>query len=92
MARMVPAAFRNALAMVYVPGVCEIAGAIGLLLPRTRMAAGLGLIVLLIAMFPANVKAARENVMAAGRRATALRRRAPIRFGLIARLWWASRY
>jgi uncharacterized membrane protein len=63
-----------------------------LLLPRTRAAAGLCLILLLIAMFPANVKAARENMMVAGRPATALWLRAPMQVGFIALLWWASRY
>jgi uncharacterized membrane protein len=92
MAPMVPAAFGNPMAMVYFTGACEIAGAIGLLLPRTRAAAGLCLILLLIAMFPANVKAARENMMVAGRPATALWLRAPMQVGFIALLWWASRY
>jgi uncharacterized membrane protein len=92
MARMVPALFGNAMAMVYFTGVCEIAGAIGLLLPRTRVAAGRCLILLLIAMFPANVKAARENMMVAGRPATALWLRGPMQLGFIALAWWASRY
>ena len=43
------------LAMVYLSGFFEIAGGVGLLIPRTRNAAALGLIALLIAVFPANV-------------------------------------
>jgi uncharacterized membrane protein len=39
-------------------GVAEIAGGLGLLVPRLRRAAGWGLIALLIAVFPANVHAA----------------------------------
>lgn len=42
--------------LVYVSGVAEIAGAIGLLLPSTRVLAAWCLIVLLVAVFPANVQ------------------------------------
>lgn len=40
---------------VYLSGIAEIAGGIGLLIPRLRRAAGIGLIALLIAVFPANI-------------------------------------
>ena len=43
-------------ALVMISGVFEIAGAIGLLLPATRVAAGWGLIALLLADFPANIQ------------------------------------
>ena len=36
MAAMVPKAFPNPMAMLYFTGVCELAGAVGLLLPQTR--------------------------------------------------------
>lgn len=42
-------------AAVALSGVAEIAGAVGLLLRATRVAAGWGLIVLLLAVFPANI-------------------------------------
>lgn len=38
-----------------ISGAAEIAGGIGVLIPRTRRAAGIGLILLLIAVFPANI-------------------------------------
>ena len=41
---------------VYLSGVCEIAGGLGLLMPSLRRAAGLGLIALLVAVFPANIQ------------------------------------
>ncbi len=44
------------LALIYLSGICEIAGGIGLLIARLRRAAGYGLIALLIAVFPANVQ------------------------------------
>jgi uncharacterized membrane protein len=42
-------------AMVRVSGAFEILGGLGLLLPATRRAAAWGLVVLLIAVFPANL-------------------------------------
>ena len=42
-------------AMVLISGVCELLGAIGILIPRTRRAAGIGLFLLTIAVTPANV-------------------------------------
>ncbi len=53
--RIVPPWIPNAHFVVAVSGVAEALGAIGLLLTRTRRAAGFGLIALLIAVFPANV-------------------------------------
>lgn len=44
------------LELVYLSGVLEIAGGVGLLIPRTRRAAGIGLILLLIAVWPANLQ------------------------------------
>ena len=42
-------------AVNFISGATEIAGGIGLLISRTRNAAALGLILLLIAIFPANI-------------------------------------
>ena len=42
--------------MVYFTGMAEIAGGLGLLAKQTRRAAGTGLILLLIAVFPANIR------------------------------------
>ncbi|MCP4871403.1 MAG: DoxX family membrane protein [Proteobacteria bacterium] len=41
--------------LVAISGVFEVLGGVGLLIPRTRVAAGWGLIALLIAVYPANV-------------------------------------
>ena len=43
------------LGLVYLSGVFEVAGGIGLLVPRVRVAAAWGLIALYVAVFPANV-------------------------------------
>jgi uncharacterized membrane protein len=45
--------------LVTVTGVLELLGALGLLLPVTRVAAAVCLLVLMLAMFPANVYASR---------------------------------
>jgi len=41
-----------------ISGAAEIAGGIGILIPRTRKAAAIGLILLMIAIFPANIHVA----------------------------------
>jgi uncharacterized membrane protein len=45
--------------LVTITGVLELLGAVGLLVPATRVAAGVCLLVLMLAMFPANVYASR---------------------------------
>lgn len=55
-----PALQHDAKRVVEVSGVAEIAGGIAVLPPRTRSAAGFGLIALLAAVFPANLYMARE--------------------------------
>src|SRR5438876_193162 len=47
--------------MVTFTGLCEIAGAVGLLIPATRPLAAVALIVFLLAVLPANVHAARAG-------------------------------
>lgn len=61
MAAMIPPAYKqrvSAKVLVRFTGLCEIAGGIGLLVPQVRFAAGIALIVFLIAVFPANAFAA----------------------------------
>jgi uncharacterized membrane protein len=43
------------LALVLISGAAEMAGGLGLLVPQIRRAAGLGLILLLVVIFPANI-------------------------------------
>jgi uncharacterized membrane protein len=70
--QMVPPGFPNPELLVTISGVAEIAGAIGLLIPRVAPFAAAGLTLLLIAVFPANVHAARAGVTLAGNPATPL--------------------
>jgi uncharacterized membrane protein len=86
--RMVPASLPAPGLLVSVTGVLELFGAIGLMVPRAMPAAAHGLIALPVAMFPANVHAAREGLMIAGRRAAPLVWRLPLQLFWIAALWW----
>jgi len=64
--RMVPPSFPDPGLLVTISGIAEIAGAIGLCIPRVaRFAAG-GLVLLLLAVFPANVHAAQAGLSLAG--------------------------
>ncbi len=53
--RIMPPALPAPLALVYVSGFFEVVGALGLLYGPTRWWAALGLVLLLAAVFPANV-------------------------------------
>jgi uncharacterized membrane protein len=72
---MVPASFPRPDLLVTTTGVMEILGAIGLMLPRAAPYAALGLAVMLVAVFPANIRAAREHLTIAGRPVEPLLRR-----------------
>jgi uncharacterized membrane protein len=62
MLQMIPEFLPLRLEAVYVSGVAELAGAIGLLIPRLRRLAGLGLAAMLVVVFPANVNVAVNNL------------------------------
>jgi uncharacterized membrane protein len=53
--KLVEAFLPYPLAMIYISGAAELAGGLGLMIPATRRAAAWGLILLLLAIFPANV-------------------------------------
>lgn len=52
---IVPPYLPAPLVLVYLSGLAEIAGGVGLLIPRLRWRAGIGLLLLLAAVFPANL-------------------------------------
>jgi len=54
------------LALVYLSGVAEIVLGVGVLIPATRVVAAWGIILLLIAVFPANIHIALYNVPLGG--------------------------
>ena len=57
-ARIVPPWLPARALLVQISGVFEILGGIGMLLPKTRRFSGVGLIALLVAVFPANLQMA----------------------------------
>jgi uncharacterized membrane protein len=69
---MVPRAFPHPDLTVSATGVFEILGAAGLLIPVIAPVAAACLVMLLIALFPANIRAARQGLTIGGRPATAL--------------------
>lgn len=64
--RIVPSWLPAAALLVAVSGIAEIAGGVGLLMPTTRVAAAWGLIGLLVAVFPANVKMLTDAIAQGG--------------------------
>jgi uncharacterized membrane protein len=70
--RMVPTSLPRPDVLVTITGIGEILGAIGLLIPGAAPVAALGLALLLIALFPANVRAAQQAITFGGRPATPL--------------------
>ena len=88
--RMVPPAVPNPELMVTVTGICEILGAVGLLVPRTRRIAAVALILFLIAVLPANIHAARSGVTLRNAAATPLVPRVALQLLFILLVWWSS--
>ncbi|KYC37253.1 hypothetical protein WA1_47410 [Scytonema hofmannii PCC 7110] len=64
-ARIVPPVFPP-LASVYISGVFEILGGIGLMIPSVSVAAAWGLIALFIGVFPANIYMTLHNIKVEG--------------------------
>ena len=89
-AAMIPDPLPNDLWVIYLTGVFEIAGAVGLLIPRTRRLAGVCLVLLLVALFPANVNAIINEIPLGGNTPTPLWLRAPMQLLYIGMIWWTS--
>jgi uncharacterized membrane protein len=80
-------------ALVLISGACEIAGGFGLLVPRLRRAAAIGLVLLYIAVFPANCNMALHNIQPPGAHipTVLLWVRLPFQALFIAWAWWVRR-
>lgn len=79
-------------ALVLASGAAEIAGGAGLMVPRLRRAAGWGLVLLLVAVWPANLQMyldARAGGGTAGAKALLLLR-LPLQLAIIAWVWNAA--
>jgi len=91
LAAMIPPPLTGQLWLIYVTGVLEIAGAIGLLVPTLRRTAAWSLALMLVGLFPANVYAALAGVTLGGSAATNLWVRTPLQVFWIALLVWDAR-
>jgi uncharacterized membrane protein len=90
LAAMMPEPLPDGLWVIYLTGAFEIAGAMGLLVPRTRRLAGVCLVLLLVAQFPANVNAALGGIPLGGEASTPLWLRAPMQLLFIGMVWWTA--
>ena len=88
---MIPPSIPRPRALVYFTGVCEIAGAVGLLLPEFRRAAAYALIAFFLAVLPANIHATHAGVTLRGKPATNLWLRIPMQILFIAIAFWSTR-
>ena len=91
-ARIVPKWLPAPLMLVYLSGVFEILGGLGLLVPAAQQWAAWGLIALLVAVFPANINMAVRGI-GFGRTpppAALLWARLPLQAVLIAWAWWCT--
>jgi uncharacterized membrane protein len=91
--RIVPPQLPNPLAIVYISGVFEILGGIGLLVPIVSVAAAWGLVALFIAVFPANINQAVNRIAIDGIPDNPMLYwfRLPFQAVLIAWAWWYTR-
>lgn len=87
---MVPPSVPNPELMVTFTGVCEILGAIGLLVPRTRRLAAVALIVFMLGVLPANIHAAQAGVTLRGAPVTPIVPRIAIQALFIALIAWSG--
>ena len=81
---MVPPLFPRPDLLVTITGVLEILGAIGLVVPRTSRAAAICLVLLMLAMFPANVYAALNGMSLMGKPVTPLPERTAMQIVFVA--------
>lgn len=88
---IVPPYLPAPLTLVYVSGVCEILGGLGVLVPATRRLAGYGLLALLVAVYPANIHMAMNPEQFPEIAPAALYARLPLQFVFAWAVWWATR-
>jgi uncharacterized membrane protein len=88
MVQMLPPWVPMRMPLIYVTGVLEWAGALGLLLPRVSRVAGMCLLAFLVVVFPANIYAAVNRVAMGGHESGSmyLLVRGPFQALLV---WWA---
>jgi uncharacterized membrane protein len=88
---IVPAALPNPYLLVLVSGFFEVLGGAGLLVPRVRRTASIGLVLLYIAVFPANINMVIHPELGHGIAPWLLWARLPLQFVFIAWALWVGR-
>ena len=88
---MMPPYLPAHVALVWVSGVFEMLGGIGVLVPTARARAGWGLVLLLVAVFPANLHMALNPELFSDLSSAALYARLPFQVLFIAWAYWATR-
>jgi len=76
---------------VYLSGVFEIMGGVGVLLAGTRQWAGYGLLALLVAVYPANIYMAMNPELFPDTAPVMLYVRLPLQFLMAWCVWWSTR-
>ena len=87
---MIPAPLPRTPHLIHLTGALEIAGGLGLLPAASRRFAAWGLVLLLLAMFPANVNAALNGIPFRGESPTSLWIRTPIQLVFLVSVWWSA--
>ncbi|MFB9867726.1 DoxX family protein [Vreelandella sulfidaeris] len=75
--------------LVLISGIFELAGAMGILVPKTRFWAGCGLIVLIAAVYPANINMALHPEQYPEIPRLLLYARLPLQFLMAWFVWWS---
>ena len=89
--QIIPPVLPYKLALVYISGFFEILFGTMLIYKKTRFLAGWGLIMLLVAVYPANIYLAQTNGVAMNIPATIAWARLPIQFIFIGIAYWHSK-
>lgn len=89
--KIVPPMLPKALVLVYLSGIFEVLGGLGILLESTRFVAAWGLVALLLAVFPANIYMAVSGVKVFGfpSQPWMAWARLPLQFIFIAAIIWS---
>jgi uncharacterized membrane protein len=87
---MVPIAFPRPTLLVTLTGILETIGAVALQIPKLAFFTATGLFLMLIAVFPANIYAARHRLKIAGQPVPGLLTRSIIQVIFLVALWFAG--